>query len=189
MSSITFPYAGHGHSASSSFISVQDSHHGALSSPAYEAPDDTSSFQMNPLSSHPPRTPRTSAASAGHTHTNMNGNGSHMGTHGPGADAYAYDAKADARVSAQTFEVADSEDSEAEAEAETEADAAGKARGGVRREAVWREMLKSANGRDKAFVRPVVPLHTPDMRTSCFGSRVRALTVRRCDYRNCCSTR
>ncbi|KAH9951787.1 hypothetical protein B0H21DRAFT_775936 [Amylocystis lapponica] len=53
MSSISFPYAGPGHASSSS---GQDHDH---FSPAFDAISD-SSFQMNPLSSHPPRTPRTS---------------------------------------------------------------------------------------------------------------------------------
>ena len=41
------------------------------------------------------------------------------------------------------------------------------AKGRVRREDVWRELLKSANGRDKAFVRhlPVLPV-CPVLRAS-----------------------
>ncbi|TBU48477.1 hypothetical protein BD309DRAFT_949541 [Dichomitus squalens] len=125
MSSITFPYGGHGHSASSSFVTVHDSHHGSI--PSYEPPNDTSSFQMNPLSSHPPRTPRTSIIS----------NGSHVyGTE-------IYDTKEDKEVTSQTFEAEDSEE-----EDEEKQDAA---KDRVRREDVWRELLKSSNGRDKAF--------------------------------------
>ena len=135
MSSITFPYGSHGHSASSSFVTVQDSQ---LSS--YEPPNDTSSFQMNPLSSHPPRTPRTSIIS----------NGSHVF----GSDAY--DSKEDREVTSQAFEV---EESESEDEETQDA-----AKGRVRREDVWREMLKTAYGRDKAFVRPLVMLNP---RVSC----------------------
>ena len=142
MSSITFPYAGHGHSASSSFVTVHDSQHGSLSS-SYEPPNDTSSFQMNPLSSHPPRTPRTSIMS----------NGSHMF----GNDIY--DTKEDKEVTSQAFEVEDSEE-----EDEEKHDAA---KDRVRREDVWRELLKSANGHDKAFVRhlPVLPV-CPVLRAS-----------------------
>ena len=123
MSSITFPYAAHGHAASSSFISVQESH---ISS--YEPPSDTSSFQMNPLSSHPPRTPRTSIMSSA----------SHM---------YASDYDSKDEVQATTVEAEDSE------EEDTEKEDVAKSR--VRREDVWRELLKTAVGRDKAFVRPL----------------------------------
>ncbi|TFK93890.1 hypothetical protein K466DRAFT_477813 [Polyporus arcularius HHB13444] len=131
MSSISFPYGGHGHASSSSFISVQDSSDTGshrLSAASYDPPDDTSSFQMNPLSSHPPRTPRTSLMS----------NGSHVF----GTDVY--DTKEDAQVT-HTFEI---EADESESEDGEKADAA---RARVRREDVWRELLKSANGRDKAF--------------------------------------
>ena len=133
MSSITFPYGGHVHSASSSFVAVQDSR---ISS--YEPPNDTSSFQMNPLSSHPPRTPRTSLMS----------NGSHVF----GTDVY--DTKEDAQVT-HSFEI---EVDESESEDGEKAES-GRAR--VRREDVWRELLKSANGRDKAFVRHVSLLSVP----------------------------
>ncbi|KAL7282131.1 hypothetical protein ACG7TL_003600 [Trametes sanguinea] len=124
MSSITFPYAGPNH-ASSSSVSMSDSQYGRFPS-SYEPPADTSSFQMNPLSSHPPRTPRTSIMS----------NGSHVfGTE-------IYDTKADSEEKSQEIEVEDSEE---------EDEKPGSARNRVRREDVWRELLKSANGRDKAF--------------------------------------
>ena len=121
MSSITFPYSAHGHAASSaSFISVHDS------GPSYEPPSDTSSFQMNPLSSHPPRTPRTSIMSSA-----------------SGMYASEYDSKDEAQVA--TTEVGDDEEEE-------DTDAADAAKSRVRREDVWREVLKTAVGRDKAFV-------------------------------------
>ncbi|RPD61907.1 hypothetical protein L226DRAFT_487136 [Lentinus tigrinus ALCF2SS1-7] len=126
MSSITFPY-GSGHASSSSFISAQDST-SSLSTVSYEPPNDTSSFQMNPLSSHPPRTPRTSIMS----------NGSHVF----GTDVY--DTKEDAQVT-HTFE-ADESASESE-----DGEKVGADHPRVRKEEVWRELLKSANGRDKAL--------------------------------------
>ncbi|KAH9853743.1 hypothetical protein C2E23DRAFT_727514 [Lenzites betulinus] len=122
MSSITFPY-GHGH-ASSSSVSINDSQYNRLSA-SYEPPTDTSSFQMNPLSSHPPRTPRTSIMS----------NGSHVF----GNDIY--DTKADSEEKSQAIEVEDDEEDEKPDSSKDR----------VRREDVWRELLKSANGRDKAF--------------------------------------
>ncbi|KAI0356614.1 hypothetical protein OH77DRAFT_1436258 [Trametes cingulata] len=124
MSSITFPYAGPNH-ASSSSVPANDSQYNRYSS-SYEPPTDTSSFQMNPLSSHPPRTPRTSIMS----------NGSHIF----GNDIY--DTKADSAEKSQEIEVEDSEE---------EDEKPGSSKSRVRREEVWRELLKSANGRDKAF--------------------------------------
>ncbi|KAI0370256.1 hypothetical protein BV20DRAFT_306592 [Pilatotrama ljubarskyi] len=124
MSSITFPYAGPNH-ASPSSTSMNDSQYSRFSS-SYEPPTDTSSFQMNPLSSHPPRTPRTSMVS----------NGSHIF----GTDIY--DTKADSAEKSQEIEIEDSEE---------EDEKPGSSKSRVRREEVWRELLKSANGRDKAF--------------------------------------
>ncbi|KAH9943081.1 uncharacterized protein BXZ73DRAFT_87502 [Epithele typhae] len=124
MSSITFPYAAH--AASSSFVSV----HSDLAS-SYDPPSDTSSFQMNPLSSHPPRTPRTSImSSASHVYASdyesSKEDATQLGEREPEADGYH------------------TEDEEDEAKA-----AAAKSR--VRKEEVWREVLKTAYGRDKAF--------------------------------------
>ncbi|KAI9001219.1 hypothetical protein BD414DRAFT_474017 [Trametes punicea] len=81
---------------------------------------------MNPLSSHPPRTPRTSIVS----------NRSHV------CGTEVYDPKADAEEKSQEIEVEDPEE-------EDEMSRSAKSR--VRREDVWRELLKSSNGRDKAF--------------------------------------
>ena len=148
MSSITFPY-GAGHASSSSFISVQESTASShLSASSSDPPNDTSSFQMNPLSSHPPRTPRTSLMS----------NGSHVF----GTDVY--DTKEDAQVT-HSFEI---EVDESESEDGEKAES-GRAR--VRREDVWRELLKSANGRDKAFVRIYSCFVLgPVLREACSGS-------------------
>ncbi|KAI0676887.1 hypothetical protein C8Q78DRAFT_960470 [Trametes maxima] len=107
---------------------MADSEYGGASqySSSYAPPSDTTAFQMNPLSSHPPRTPRTSIMS----------NGSHVF----GTDIY--DTKADSQEKSQEIEVEDSEE---------EDEKPGSAKSHVRREDVWRELLKSANGRDKAF--------------------------------------
>lgn len=163
MSSITFPYGnGHSNPGSSSFISVHDSAsvHSHMSS--YEPPTDTSSFQMNPLSSHPPRTPRSSIMS----------NNSHVSF---GAESvYDRDTKEDAQVTEVDAATDDSEEEEDEAES---------ARSGVRKEEVWRELLKSSNGRDKALVRHFA---------SCYAYMSLPLRVRRLtgvEYRNYCSTR
>lgn len=90
--------------------------------------DGNSSFQMNPLSSHPPRTPRTSIISTTST------------THAYDSSIYVTKDEADKSV------VVDEEDDDNEEEAKA-------VKGKVRREEVWREMFLTSNGRDKAFVR------------------------------------
>jgi hypothetical protein len=83
---------------------------------------------MNPLSSHPPRTPRTSIISTTST-------------------AHAYNSSIyETRDEADKSVVADEDDGDNEEEAKV-------VEGKVRREEVWREMFLTSNGRDKAFVR------------------------------------
>ena len=133
MSSITFPYAAHGHAASSSFISVQESH---ISS--YEPPSDTSSFQMNPLSSHPPRTPRSSIV-----HVNQSQlYGSNIYT--PASENGSISEKQPVEV--EQFE-------EAVVPEDVEETLGKEAAEKVKSPEVWREVFKTSAGRDKAFVR------------------------------------
>ncbi|KAJ3575166.1 hypothetical protein NP233_g1268 [Leucocoprinus birnbaumii] len=102
------------------------SHHSNGDSQYYSAEFDTSaSFTMNPLSSHPPRTPRTSIIA--------NNNTAHFGTN-------AYDEK----------EV-DVTDAVEESEIDEEEDRVKVAESRVRQEDVWREMFLTSYGRDKAF--------------------------------------
>ncbi|KAF9263565.1 hypothetical protein L218DRAFT_927285 [Marasmius fiardii PR-910] len=90
--------------------------------------DTSSSFHINPLSSsHPPRTPRTSTVS---THTNGN---SIYGTS-------IYEAQGKP-------EEAEEDDDEHNEEIEQEESNATR----IRREEIWREMVKTSDGRDKAF--------------------------------------
>lgn len=84
--------------------------------------DGAASFQMNPLSAHPPRTPRASTAVAP-------------------AEVYGV----------QVYTPAP------EPEPLHEPDAGAR----VQREAVWRAMLTTSTGRDKAFVRPRAPPGMP----------------------------
>ncbi|PSR73645.1 hypothetical protein PHLCEN_2v10564 [Hermanssonia centrifuga] len=118
MSSITFPNgASHGLSASnSSTADVDYFETGFEASPA-------SSFQMNPLSSHPPRTPRTSVASRSHEY---------------GGDIYT---PQEEHIEQGTEPLSDDEDDK-----DREA-----AKDGIRREEIWHEMLKTSYGRDKTF--------------------------------------
>ncbi|KAF8211299.1 hypothetical protein K438DRAFT_1807074 [Mycena galopus ATCC 62051] len=91
----------------------------------YSSFDASSSFQMNPLSSHPPRTPRTSIVSSG--------------AHVYGAGIY------DSKEEPQEPAI----DEEDELEEGTEQLKLAEMR--VRKEEVWREMFLTSNGRDKAF--------------------------------------
>ncbi|KAK1236676.1 hypothetical protein PQX77_000032 [Marasmius sp. AFHP31] len=110
MSSITFPHGGH----SASVHSLADSQFSF---------DASSSFQMNPLSSHPPRTPKNSTATNG---TTLYG-------------ASIYESKGP-----QSEEEEDDEHDEEVAEESTVVSR-------IRREEVWREIVKTSDGRDKAF--------------------------------------
>jgi len=89
--------------------------------------DDNSSFQMNPLSSHPPRTPRTSIITST--------------THVYGSSTYETKEEADEGVGAD-----EEDDDDGEEKVKV-------AKGRVRREEVWRDMFLTSYGRDKAFVR------------------------------------
>ncbi|KAI0092762.1 hypothetical protein BDY19DRAFT_926011 [Irpex rosettiformis] len=121
MSSISFPHAAHDHTASSSSPIHEDSYFNE--SNAAFATSSSSSFQMNPLSSHPPRTPRTSSVSSHQIY---------------GGDIYT---PKEENIEDQPEYFTDDEEDKAQQEA----------RKRVRREAVWREMLKTSYGRDKAF--------------------------------------
>ncbi|KAK7061579.1 hypothetical protein R3P38DRAFT_2830272 [Favolaschia claudopus] len=92
----------------------------------YSSFDASSSFQMNPLSSHPPRTPRTSLVSSN--------------THAYGAGPY------DTQEETQDPPILEEEE---ELEEGTEKLKLAQMR--VRKEEVWREMFLTSNGRDKAF--------------------------------------
>uniref|UniRef100_A0A8H8CLH1 Uncharacterized protein n=1 Tax=Psilocybe cubensis TaxID=181762 RepID=A0A8H8CLH1_PSICU len=86
---------------------------------------DTSSFQMNPHSSHPPRTPRTSM------HASSSNNYS--------ASIYETKEEIEEKVDPEDFEVDLEEERVQEAEKR------------ITKEEVWREMFVTSNGRDKAF--------------------------------------
>lgn len=115
MSSITFPSASHyGVSSIHSNPGDEDgSYHSGF--------ETTHGIQMNPLSQHPPRTPKPSTAYS---------NGYDLSASSP-------------RRASTTLEV--------EEEEEHVHDHPAKAR--VMSEEVWREIVKTSNGRDKALVR------------------------------------
>lgn len=117
MSSISFPS---GHTSSESSSSTNDSQFYA---PSFDA---NSSFQMNPLSSHPPRTPRTSIISSSHIY---------------GTSIYESKDETQEQSTVEDEEPDEEEDKVKEAESK------------IRKEEIWKEMFLTSNGRDKAFVR------------------------------------
>ncbi|KAF7981633.1 hypothetical protein HWV62_32724 [Athelia sp. TMB] len=120
MSAISFPH----HSAGSG--SGDHEEHGFYPPPS-SSYDSSSGFQMNPLSAHPPRTPRASLVS-GHSHVY-------------GADIYQTPHEAEAPST-----IAEEEEEEREREKVPEKVQK------VRKEDIWRELLLTSTGRDKAFV-------------------------------------
>jgi len=124
MASISFPNSSHyGMSSINSNAEDEDN-------PYHSNFDTTHGIQMNPLSPHPPRTPRTSTA------------------HSSGYDISA----SSPRHIPAALDV--------EPEEERVHDHPAKTR--VRSEEVWREIVKSSDGRDKAFVCHVsVPPFSP----------------------------
>ncbi|TDL29273.1 hypothetical protein BD410DRAFT_892604 [Rickenella mellea] len=119
MSSISFP-TGPGRPRSPS---LPNGHHEDFFGSSYNA---SSSFQINPLSAHPPRTPRTSVTSSqAHTYT---------------TEMYG------AEETHEEKEVIVEEDIEDVIE-----DVHSEAKARVMNAEVWREILKTSTGRDKAF--------------------------------------
>lgn len=111
--------------------SLRDSMHAQF----YQPPsfDVGNSFQMNPLSAHPPRTPRPSTTAQSHF-----GNMSY------------YDEKSEEQATEKgAAENIGDEDDEVDEESERVVEAEKK----VVRHEVWRDMLVTSGGRDKAFVR------------------------------------
>ncbi|KAJ7095224.1 hypothetical protein B0H15DRAFT_828565 [Mycena belliarum] len=102
--------------------SSSSQHNGGTFYSSFEA--GSSPFQMNPLSSHPPRTPRTSLTASSHAY-----------------GASIYESKEEPQEPAI--------DEEDELEEGTEQLKQAEQR--VRTEEVWREMFLTSNGRDKAF--------------------------------------
>lgn len=125
MSSMTFPTT----SGRSLSPSTQEEFFGSSYNPS-------SSFQVNPLSHHPPRTPRTSIIST------VNSN------------AYAnalYASVSEAEEAQEKQSVVEFEEEEVADDVEEDLHRAAVKK--VKSPEVWREILKTSTGRDKAFVR------------------------------------
>lgn len=130
MSSMPFPHSADADLATSS--SLRDS----MQAPFYTPPafDVGNSFQMNPLSAHPPRTPRPStAAQPQFGNATMN----------------SYDEKSDEQA---TEGGAAGDAAEEEEEMDEESERVVEADKKVGRHEVWRDMLVTSEGRDKTFV-------------------------------------
>jgi len=125
MSSISFP---------DSMSSSQGSSH--LEDQYYQPSFDTSSFRMNPLSSHPPRTPRVSMVNG---HDNA-GSSQHYGSASIYEDAPTEVPDEKDIVDVEDVEIDDEEERVQHAEKR------------ILKEEIWREMIVTSNGRDKAFV-------------------------------------
>ncbi|KAJ8595333.1 hypothetical protein M405DRAFT_807418 [Rhizopogon salebrosus TDB-379] len=137
MSSITFPHLGEDMGSSSSPSSMHDSMQGSFYSPP--AFDVSSSFQMNPLSAHPPRTPRPSSAAQSHFR-NMS------------MSISVYDEKGEEQQDTETVKGDNAEVDEDGVEELDEEDVRVKeAEKLVKTHEVWRDLFVTSNGRDKAF--------------------------------------
>ncbi|KAK7695674.1 hypothetical protein QCA50_000310 [Cerrena zonata] len=121
---LNFPHADHHSAASSS--STHDLNDSYFSS-SFEPPNASFQIQMNPLSSHPPRTPRTSVTSSSVKF------GSEIYTSQEIADEAHIELNEDAET--------DDEDEKTREEAMNR----------IPKEVVWQDLLTTANGRDKAF--------------------------------------
>jgi hypothetical protein len=94
----------------------------------YQPSFDTSSFQMNPHSSHPPRTPKTSI----HANSSQKFSSNNIYEDAPSV----------------TEEKVPVDDEDIEIEDEKAKDVGST----LRREEIWREIIVTSNGRDKVFV-------------------------------------
>lgn len=119
MASISFP--GHNDSLDSSAIPM-NSHDSQYYTPGF---DTSSSFQMNPMSSHPPRTPKTSIMS------------SSTRTYNPGFEPS--EEQVDEHITKEDLDLDEKDEKVKAAEKR------------VLKEEVWREIILTSNGRDKAF--------------------------------------
>jgi hypothetical protein len=115
-----------------SSISFPNSHNSASHEDQFYTPEfDSSSFQMNPLSSHPPRTPRTSIVP----------NSSSTYSNGKYKDSNEDNRE---KVDIEDIEIDEEEENVKSAERR------------IRKEEVWRELFLTSIGRDKALVRMMI---------------------------------
>ncbi|KAF5369882.1 hypothetical protein D9758_001212 [Tetrapyrgos nigripes] len=151
MSSVTFP--SHLHGSSTSEPSIHDSHFYTGSFVDASAAMSASGFQMNPLSPHPPRTPRTSATSPGpgNGHGHINGNGHARTSSLRSSKIYDLKVEESEKSLDDGLGLLDAEEESDDGEDDGEDLRLKEAEKRVRKEDVWREMVLTSDGRDKAF--------------------------------------
>lgn len=122
MSSISFPGGSpsYHHSSAAAFDHPDTQSH----TPSFDNVSDV--FRMNPLSHHPPRTPRQSVTAS---------------------SAYGTEVYNPLDETPETKELYEDESEDEDDKARTQAE------GTVRKEEIWRDLLTTSNGRDKALVR------------------------------------
>ncbi|EIW82219.1 hypothetical protein CONPUDRAFT_136751 [Coniophora puteana RWD-64-598 SS2] len=167
MSSISFP-----NNEADDQLPSSSSLNDPMNAPFYAPPPfDTSGFQMNPLSAHPPRTPRTSNASNTH-HVRFDTDDLDMSAsvfedhHGHSAER-SHEHETQREKPQEKAEEESEDDVDAEEDVQiSEQERAKAAERRVSHHDVWREMLVTSNGRDKAFklmqysIRVYLLLHT-----------------------------
>lgn len=147
MSSIMFPHA------SENSVSSPDALHESMHSQFYRPSsfDVSDSFQMNPLSAHPPRTPCTSTAMTPGSSSHSRPHSAHFGS----VSISVYDEKEDNTPAACIDAAQDhtaGDDGDGVAYELDEEDARVKAaESKVPAHEVWRDILATSYGRDKAF--------------------------------------
>ena len=124
MSSITFPGGtpSYHHASAAAFDHPDPQSH----TPSFDNVSDV--FRMNPLSHHPPRTPRQSVTASS-------------------ASAYGVEAYNPLDETPETKELYEEDSEDEDDKARTQAE------GKVKKEEIWRDLLTTSNGRDKTLVR------------------------------------
>lgn len=144
MSSIPFP------NPSDSLGSSPDALHDSIHSQFYSPPsfDVSGSFQMNPLSAHPPRTPRSSTSITPTSSSHSRPLSAHFGS----VNTSVYDEKEeDTRADAVQDHTAGDDGDELAYELDEEDLRVKAADNKVPPHEVWRDILSTSYGRDKAF--------------------------------------
>ena len=143
--SITFPQA------EESSASLCESIHSQFYAPP--SFDVEGSFQMNPLSAHPPRTPRSSTTASAATSSHSRPHSAHFGP----MSVSIYDEKTDETETVHEHgggkEGVPADDDEAnEVELDEEDERVRTAEKRIGAHEVWRDIIATSYGRDKAFV-------------------------------------
>lgn len=165
MAAMDFP-SGHINDLASSSASLHDSLHDGFYSPS---PFDTSTFQLNPLSARPPHTdadlPHPPAISS--SHFSLRNTSFHDGSHESTTSAASESSEATASGAAAPPKPADviqvhdpNGEGDAASEFDEEDERVKTAEKNIAPYQVWRDILATCDGRDKAFVCSLFPWPT-----------------------------